>query len=74
MVTVFLKAKKIYTATATTMKSGTMLCCDKCNMWFHDECYGFDEDEVKNIDIILYIITAPVRTAIISQQSTRDHL
>ena len=27
-----------------------MLCCDKCDMWFHDECLGFDEYEVNNID------------------------
>ena len=32
-------------------ESGTMLCCEKCDMWFHDECLGFDEYEVNNIDI-----------------------
>ena len=32
-------------------ESGTMLCCEKCNFWFHDECLGLTEDEVSNINI-----------------------
>ena len=30
-------------------ESGTMLCCEKCDHWFHDECLGLAEDEVSNI-------------------------
>ena len=32
-------------------ESGTMLCCEKCNIWFHDECLGLTEGEVSNINI-----------------------
>ena len=32
-------------------ESGTMLCCEKCDKWFHDECLGLAEDEVSNIKI-----------------------
>ena len=32
-------------------ESGTMLCCEKCDRWFHDECLGLAEDEVSNIKI-----------------------
>ena len=30
-------------------ESGTMICCDKCNNWFHDECLGLTEAEILNI-------------------------
>ena len=32
-------------------ESGTMLCCEKCDRWFHDECLGLAEDEASNIKI-----------------------
>ena len=31
-------------------ESGTMICCEKCNKWFHDECLGLSESEIDNID------------------------
>ena len=30
-------------------ESGIMICCGKCDEWFHDECLGLSEDEVDNI-------------------------
>ena len=30
-------------------ESGTMIGCDKCNSWFHDECLGLTEAEISNI-------------------------
>ena len=30
--------------------SGIMLCCEKCNKWFHDECLGLSENDIDNID------------------------
>jgi len=32
-------------------ESGTMLCCEKCGNWFHDECLGLTEVEISNIDV-----------------------
>ena len=29
--------------------SGVMICCEKCDCWFHDECLGLTEAEVLNI-------------------------
>ena len=30
--------------------SGIMLCCEKCNRWYHDECLGLSESEICNVD------------------------
>ena len=31
-------------------ESGTMINCEHCDQWFHDECLGLSEDEVHNIN------------------------
>ncbi|KAK8794419.1 hypothetical protein WA171_003542 [Blastocystis sp. BT1] len=30
--------------------SGTMICCNSCNNWYHCECVGVNEDEAKQMD------------------------
>jgi hypothetical protein len=30
--------------------SGIMLCCEKCNRWYHDECLGLSESEISNVN------------------------
>ena len=30
-------------------ESGTMINCEHCDQWFHDECLGLSEDEIHNI-------------------------
>ena len=30
--------------------SGIMLCCEKCDRWYHDECLGLSESEISNVN------------------------
>ena len=46
-----LKGKDVY-CYCNYGESGTMICCGKCNKWFHDdhECLGLSESEIENVD------------------------
>jgi len=58
----YAKSQKLY-CYCNYGDSGSMICCDGCDSWFHDECIGLTESEVHkyNIDNLPYFCAECVR-------------